>query len=203
MGADARVFEHISMFFGFWTVGLSDRISVRHLESLVPYVGRLDATCIEHILRFCEGHGYRNWATQVLKPECSRRAKAAETREYNRFDWDFHLSKWHFPTNTDLLEGLDCAERAEPRQRPADLWRWSDQFAERGDTPDRLFRLAEQWLRTLPSLERFRMVASLIEQHGTQQHLSILQSCAPVCDTPEGRLILADASYAVRRRSLA
>jgi hypothetical protein len=203
MGADARVFEHVSMFFGFMVSGLSNRISIGQLESLAPYVHRLEAYCIEKILSFCERHGYRDWATKVLQPECSRRAKAAETREYNKFDWDFHLLGWHFPTDADLLDRLDTAAKVEPRQRVAELWRWSEGFAHRGDPPDRPFRLAEHWLQRVPSLERFKIVAGLVEERGTRQHLSILQSCATICGTPEGSLIFADVSYAVRRRSLA
>jgi hypothetical protein len=202
LGMKREIFEHVSFFFGFMNSGLSDGLSVLHLDSLRPFLPCLDSMCIHDMLEFCRRHGYWDWALEVLQPECSRRAKAAETREHNKFDWDPNLSKWYFPTDADLLEALGRAEKADPRQRFADLWRWSHEFLERGDSLTRLFRIAKEWLGVSPSLERYKMVASLIEEHGTRSHLKILQACQPICKSTDGRSTLADVSHAVRRRSL-
>ncbi len=135
MVSDPEIFRHISMLFGFRTYGLSDRLSIRQLESLRPYLDRLDAMCIDEMLRFCRRHGYWSWATEVLQPECSKRAKAAETRECNKFDVNPHLSKRYFPTDADLLEGLESLQKAEYRPITGHLWFWLEQFSERGDSP--------------------------------------------------------------------
>jgi hypothetical protein len=202
LGADAKVFQVISMYFGFMTTGLCDRLSIRHLESLRPYISRLDGMCIGDIVEFCRRHGYWDWAIEVLRPECSRRAKAAQTRERNKFDADPHLSRRHFPTDENLLEGLESLEKNEYQPVTGHVWFWFEQFSERGDSPDRAFQLAERWLQSVPSLERFTIVATLIKLVGTRQHLSILETCVPVCNTREAAPIIADVSYAVRRRSL-
>jgi hypothetical protein len=202
LGVKREIFQHISSFFGFMNSGLSDKLSLPHLESLRPFVSSLDSMCIHDVLEFCRRHGYWGWATEVLQPECSRRAKAAETREHNKFDWDPNLSKWYFPTDADLLEALERAEKADPPQRRADLWRWSQEFLERGDSLTRLSRIAKERLGTSPSLDSYRVVASLIKEHGTRSHIEIIRSCQPICETAEGASALDDVSYAVRRRSL-
>ena len=203
LGADAKVFEVISMYFGFNIAGLSDRLCIRHLESLRPFIDRLDGMCVGNMVEFCRRHGYWDWAIEVLRPECARRAKAAQARECNKFDADPHLSKRHFPTDEDLLENLECLEKARYRPMTGHVFFWFEQFAERGDSPDRAFRLAERWLKSVPSLERFGIVATLIKLGGTRQNLSILETCAPACNTSEAAAIIDDVSYAVRRRSLA
>ena len=70
VAADAKVLELVSMFFGFMTLGLSEKLSARHLESLRPYIRRLDSMCIVDMLEFCQRHGLWDWATEVLRPEC-------------------------------------------------------------------------------------------------------------------------------------
>ena len=203
LGMKAETFQHISHFFGFMTTGLSDRLSVSHLESLKPFLPGLDSSCMRQMLEFCRRHGFWGWASEVLQPECSRRAKAAETRTHNKFDWDPHLSKSFFPTDPDLLGRLDHAETIESSHRSAELWRWSHEFLERGDSHTRLFDIAGGWLGASPSCERYKMVASLIKEHGTRSHLGLLEACRPICETSKGRSTLSDVSYAVRRRSLA
>lgn len=202
LGMKREIFQHVSYFFGFNMAGLSDRLSILHLDSLRPFLTCLDPMCVRDMLEFCRRHGYLGWAIEVLQPECLRRAKAAETRPYNKFDWDFHLSEWFFPTDTDLLERLDHAETVEPPQRRGELWRWSRGFLERGDPLTRLFRIAKAWLNASPSMVRYKMVASLIEENGARSDLEILHACQPICETDEGRSTLADVSYVVRRRSL-
>ncbi|MGO8786319.1 MAG: hypothetical protein ACLQVL_02900 [Terriglobia bacterium] len=196
------VFKHLSYFFGFNMAELSDRLSILHLEAVRPYLTCLDPMCVRDMLEFCRRRGYWGWAIEVLQPECLRRAKSAEKRPYNKFDWDFHLSEWFFPTDTDLLGRLDHAETVEPRHRRGELWRWSHGFLERGDSVSRLFRIAKVWLNASPSIVRYKMVANLIEEQGTRSDLEILHACQPICETDEGRLTLADVSHAVCRRSL-
>jgi hypothetical protein len=202
LGPKREIFEHISSFFGFRTAGLSDRLSLAHLDSLRAFLPYLDSMCIHHMLEFCRRHGYWGWANEVLQPECLRRAKAAETRQNEKTDWDLRMGKLFFPTDTDLLARLDHAETIDPRQRFGELWRWSHEFLERGDSLTRLFHIANAWLTACPSMGRYKIVASLIEEYGTRSHLEILQACGPICETSEGRSTLGDVSYAVRRRSL-
>jgi hypothetical protein len=141
-------------------------------------------------------------AIAVLQPECFRRAQGDEARQPSKNESRLALSKRHFPTDTDLVADLDKAEREGTLNSPGYLWYWLEQFSDRGDSPDRAFQIAEQWLNAVPSLRRLRIVATLMYEGGRRQHLSILENCVPLGDTPEAWTILTDASYAVRRRSL-
>jgi hypothetical protein len=201
VAADARVFERVSMFFGFMTLGLSEKLSARHLESLRPYIRRLGSMCIVDMLNFCKRHGLWDWATEVLRPECYRRAEASKTREYNKLDHDRSLGRRYFPTDEELLESLDSAQKDETRRSHGHLWFWLEEFSRRGDSPERAFQLAERWLTAAPTIERYKIVATLMYHAGSRQRLSILETSKPVCETAEGAAILADVTYAVRRRS--
>lgn len=202
IGPDLNLLADVSHLFGFMTLGLSDRLAIRHMESLRPFLGMLSGYCIFEMLRFCARHGHWDWATKVLKPECIRRSKAAEGHEKSKFDWDPDLRELYFPTDAELLGRLDNAEMAEPKQRAADLWRWAFGFSERGDNLSHLFKLAERWLKTAPSVVRLKMVAYLIREHGTRKHLAILETHKAPGNELDCRSVLNDVTYAVCRQSL-
>jgi hypothetical protein len=100
------------MFFGFFTQGLSDRLSSVHLETLRPYLKQLDIHTIMDMAEFCVSYEYREWAHRYLHPEFNRRRAELEPQSKDR-DFIESMARHHFPTDTDLLKELDWIEQQQ------------------------------------------------------------------------------------------
>lgn len=200
LGKDRTIFQYISFFFGFTTSELSDRLTIEQLESLQPWIECLDGICIAQMCQFCRTHGYWDWALRFLRQEFFRRCE--EARQQGKEDRPFISGslKEYFPTDQDLLSDLDQLERNPPSN--SDLWFWSERFITRGDPPERMFQILEDWVKNAPSIHRYRIASSLVRDRGSRSHLRMLQSCTDLYENAEGQALFADAQYAVSRRSL-
>jgi hypothetical protein len=202
LSPEADPFRHVDSFFGFFTQGLSDRLTVRHLETLLPYLERLESHCLQDMLRFCRRFDHWDWAVRHLEPECRRRANTVSSDQSGLADRSFVSCFLDFPTDNYLLSELDKIEQIDRRHWDGHLWFWWEQFEERGDPPECPRRLLERWLTQSPCPERFVAVAVAIRQRGTRRDLEWLRAHALDLSLRAVGEALADAEFAVMRRSL-
>jgi hypothetical protein len=195
-------FEHLGMFFGFFTLGLSDRLSLAHLETLQPYLKQLDIHTMMDMVEFCVRHGYREWADRYLRPELDRLRAELEPQSKDR-DFIESRVRHHFPTDTDLLKELDWIEQQQhPEGHIRYIGQWCKEFEARQDDPSRWRRLLDRWLAQSPSVARLKIVGNAILRNGDRQDLQLLTKYH--IEGPQERLqrLQADVRFAVMRRSL-
>lgn len=200
--AEQDPFGHISSFFGFFTHGLMDRLTIRHLETLRPYLDRIGDFCISDMIEFCHRFDHWDWALRNLQPVCRKRNQAITSDPDGDSPYIVRITKHWFASDQELLSDLDVLEREDPCTCSARLWEWWQRFVERGDSGRRASRLLEQWLETSPSLARFTIVALAFRDHGNRQDLAVLQNCKIDPRPDEFENTLADVEFAVMRRSL-
>jgi hypothetical protein len=190
------------MFFGFFTQGLSDRLSSVHLETLRPYLKQLDIHTMMHMVEFCGGHGYREWANRYLRPEFDRR-RAELVGQSNDRDFLESMASHHFRTDTDLLEKLDWIEQQQhPEGHIGHIGQWCKEFEQRQDDPSRWRCLLEQWLAQSPSMARLKIVGHAILQKGNRQDLRLLSKYPIEGPQEQVQRLRANVRFAVMRRSL-
>lgn len=199
--SNADSFEHLDSFFGFFTTGLMDRVEYRHLEVLLPYLGRLSDHTLSAMAEFCERRGHREWGRAYLKPEFDRRRAqlpkvAKENQEYIE-----RLGSRHFPSDNDLLEGLDWIEQ-QGNSYYGLLYHWSEEFERRQDDHVRWRRILDQWLSRNLTAERFRLFAEAILQRGTRSDIDLLYKHVIPGDPNEIEQLRANAKFGIMRRSL-
>ncbi len=194
----ADAFKHIGMFFGFFTYGLIDRLRQQHLDVLLPYIDQLDNSTLSSIAEFCDRHDYRDWAKIHLQPEFEhRRAMLPKTTKDKQERVGSHL----FPSDTDLLDDLNWIEQ-QGQNYSGHLWHWCEGFERRHDDRSRWRRLLEEWLILSPNIERFRLFTEAILEHGSREDLQLLAKHTITGDGEEIIRIVANAKFAVMRRSL-
>jgi len=201
-GPGGEPFKYVSSFFGFLTRGLMDRLTGRHLETLRPYLHRLDDHCISRIIEFCHRYDHWDWALQHLRPECRRRAQTTKPAPGGGLNYIVQITRDWFPSDEELLGDLDEIEKEYSRDHGGRVWYWWKRFIERRDSSRRPPQLLEQWFGRLPSLARFKVVALALRDRGTRQDLAMLRNCNMDPKPQEVEPILADVEFAVMRRSL-
>jgi hypothetical protein len=192
----------VESFFGFFTQELMDRLTVRHLETLRPYLNRLDDSSIHDMVEFCRRYDHWDWALQHLRPECRRRAQTAKPCPGGRLPYIVPITRQWFPSDEELLADLDEIETGDSRRHGRRVWFWWKRFIERGDSSSRAPQLLDQWLRQSLSLARFKIVARALRDRGTRQDLAILRNFTLGPKPTEAEPIFADLEFAVMRRSL-
>jgi hypothetical protein len=202
VAAEQEPFRHIDSFFGFKTLGLSERLRLEHLESLRPYLDRLDPLCIWEMVEFCSEHNYWTWAIEHLRPECLRRLEFENVQETDGSRHVIRAQRHWFPSDQDLLSELDDFERMEQRRLAGGVWFWLDRLTQRRVSSERWLALLEQWLMSSLTKERFQIAATMIRQKGLRTAFRVLRSCSDKGMIPEFDRVLADTEYTVRRRSL-
>ena len=194
---DARSkFRDIGDYFGFNYHGYSDRITIRHLEVLRPFVNLLDDHDLAHISEFCCATGYRDWAQENLLTVCRLRMSESSNSVLS------HRVRRLFPTDEELVSDLDQIVSGNQRQIRYSVERWADGFAERSDDPERMVRMLIDWLGSAPPVVKFRVAALAIRHQGSRLTLGVLSRFTASPQWPEMEEYFRDAEYCVMRRSL-
>jgi len=202
IGLGGEPLPHIGSFFGFFTRGLQDQLTVRHLETLRPYLSRLDDFCLTEMVEFCRRYDHWDWALQHLRPECRRRVQTIKPDLVGNPPYIARITVRWFPSDEELLANLDEIEKGDPRHYGGYIWAWWGHFIERRDSPTRPSRLLEQWLQRSPSFTRFKVVARALRDRGTRQDLAMLRNCNLDPKPTEAQAILDNVEFVVMRRSL-
>jgi len=194
-------FEHIDNFFGFFTTNLMDRLAISHLEVLLPFLGRLSDHALVDMAAFCDGRGHRDWGRLYLKPEFdSRRARLPHAIK-EQPEYIERLGRRYFPSDDDLLEELDWVEQ-QGEHYQGHLYHWSEEFERRQDEHTRWQRILTKWFSHKTTIDRFRIVANAILEHGTRTDIYLLNAYVISGGPSEIDQLRANASFGVRRRSL-
>src|SRR5262249_5579921 len=142
------------------------------------------------------------WARWNLEPEMRRRATVAKPDARGKLPSIVSLTRRWFPTEEELLLELDRLEEVDRRHRGVAFARWWDTFAERSCTEDDAFRVLCAWVAKNPSSSRFVDAVGLIGDRGKRRSLAELLRLKPAGDDLEVIRAVADAEFAVRRRTL-
>jgi hypothetical protein len=167
-----------------------------------PYLKQLDIHTITDMVEFCVRHGYHEWANRYLHPEFDRRRAELEQQSKDR-DFLESMARYHFPTDTDLLDKLDWIEQQQhPQGHIGHIGQWCKEFEQRQDDPSRWRCLLEQWLAQSPSMARLRIVGNAILQKGNRQDLQLLRKYHTEGPQEQVERLRANVRFAVMRRSL-
>ncbi len=198
----ADSFKHISSFFGFQESGLSDRITIRHLETLLPYLSQLDDIAIGSIAVHCRRFGQWDWAVQYIQPELRRRAQTAPRKLDDHPPYVVRMALHLFPTDEELVAELDRIEQEQQSRHRGSLSVFWENSIERGDDPNRPIKVLEDWVRRSPTSDRVRIAAMAVAGQGKRSDIQIVRRYYDPTTHCELAPCIADMEYAVRRRSL-
>jgi hypothetical protein len=194
-----NVFEHIGLFFGFNTQGLSDKLSMFHLENLQPFLQKLDDHTVASMIDFCHRHGYRTWAHSCLLPEVNRRSLEIEQDENQEGAYLKNVKRFYFPSDDELMDDLNAMERPQGWMLVAS---WCEKFELRQDDANRWRKILERWLAQSPSIVQLQIAGLIVCELGTRKDLELITRYD--IEGPPGALeqIIAKVTYIVKRRSL-
>ena len=195
-------FEHIDRYFftGFYKMRPDDRLSLRQLEGLAPYVNRLSSQMLGEMLDFCGKRGYFEFARISLLPEGRRRSAQYQSPDQED-GWLYRSLRDWFPTQQELIEELTRFAGTDQFQRGFQVERMVERFLKTDQPLEGLFETLENWLAGSPTETHFGVSATVVRYWGKRRHLSILENC-PYAESERGRELLADSRYDVYRRSL-
>jgi hypothetical protein len=201
--SDKNLLKYVDDFFGFMSLGLSNRLSVKNLESLRPHLSLLDPMAVADLINFCGKHGYLQWAQTYLLPECERRRNEQSAVDSGReiAIIEHSVVRW-MPSKSQLFARLDDFQTKELATAIFLLQHLSEDFSARGATLESLCAVALAWFSTNPSGRRLNLYASVIQYWGTRPNLVPLraayQSMGDTLISPTYR----DVQFTVERRSL-
>lgn len=193
-----NVFEHIGLFFGFNTQGLSDKLSMFHLENLQPFLQKLDDHTVASMIDFCHRHGYRAWAHSRLLPEVNRRSLEIERDENRGSAYLQNVKRFYFPSDDELMDDLNAMERPQGWMLVAS---WCEKFELRQDDANRWRKILERWLAQSPSVRRLQIAGSIICELGIRKDLELLTKYDIEGRSGVSEQLIADVTYIVKRRS--
>jgi hypothetical protein len=193
-------FKNLSAFFGFYTLNMRDRISQQHLDTLLPYLNKIDECTLSSMAKHCQQYDMQTWAVRHLKPEFERRAKQLSINVVSPAKNQMQTCPY-FPSDSNLLDVLNKIEERH-QDHQGSIYHWSKRFDERHDPHDRWYHILDTWLGAKPSERRFRIVASAVLYHGTRSDLSLLSKYLIEADMAVIERIRSNAVFGVMRRTL-
>ncbi len=194
---DTEPLKHISHFFGFGYQGLSDHLSMVHLEAVKPYLQKVDDHSIGSMTEFCARHGYRDWGEWHLLAEIERRLKTANGQEKRDRSFLNTVRRRLFPSDMELLQDLD-----DIQQRGHPEWIWCEEFQRRHDNPNRWRDILDQWLAQSPVVDRHKIAGRIINQIGGRQDIQLLTKYSVGSEQKERDRLVANVEFSVKRKSL-
>lgn len=195
-------FDHIDRYFftGFYKISPDDRLSLRQVEGLVPYINRLSARMLGELLDFCGKRGYFDFLRNYLLSTCRSRLINSEASDIEEGWLRRSLRDWA-PTCQELADELNHIVAMEERHWGIQIELMLERFL-RADQPlEVLFESLEAWLTEMPDHNRFRVSALVVKYWGKRGDLRILESSSFALEASAQQL-LADCRYDVFRRSL-
>jgi hypothetical protein len=199
---DADPFEHIGSFFGFKTVGLHDRLRIKHLESLKPYLAEIWPFTIYEMAEWCHRNGFRAWAIQNLEPVCRLRLKEPPKSEDRNASIIQQMRMRWFPMEADVFARFSAAEGWEMANRFFHLERLFDEFVDLGEAPSRFFQLLETWVNFAPSGQRRDVALAALQMRGNRSDLERLRTSFEASNLQFQDEFFENVRYIVYRRTL-
>ncbi len=178
-----KLFEHISIHFGFMDSERHKYLTKQHVYNLLPYLNYLCELDLCDIVGVCWRLDMYEWSEKHLKNKLSEKDR-----------------KYYYPSDEDLFENLDkfvLDRRGE--------WRveyWVEEFERRGDSKERALDVVDRWLESHPTIEHFKIAAACIQAIGTRKDLSRLNKYTIEGPSDEITHIITNTQFSVKRRSL-
>ena len=173
--------KHVTMHFGYKTIGHPGIQRIAQIESLLPYLGQLSEMDIGTLFEACNDHGWFEF----------RRAHLDARMRTGK------LSKRFID---------DAAAVAQLQEEYTRGWvhsmdHWVDGFMKTGVDLEHVMSVLGTWLMSKKDIKALQMVAAAIIYAGHRRHIILLtsQSIEPA---EAASVIVTNASYWVRRRSL-
>jgi hypothetical protein len=195
-------FEHVGWFFGFNTSGLQDRLRLQHLESLKPYLVRVDAMTIREMAEWCFRNGFRSWAIENVKPVCAERLREPTKDDERNSSIIAHTRVRWFPTEEDLFAQFSAGEGLEGPQRLFHFERLFDHCIDAGETPSHFFGLLEVWVARAPSESRRATALAALQMRGGRADLERLRACFAKSNLHAHDDLIDQVTYLIRQRTL-
>ena len=177
------LFEHMGSQFGFMNSKRQKYVQQRHLESLLPYFGRMTEFQIWECVEVCQRLGIPEWSKCHLSKLLSEQ----------------HRKRYH-PSDEDLLQDLN--EFISNKHGIYRLTHWLEEFDSRHEPKNRIIDLLNRWFPDHQTIQGLRIVASCLEHVGTREDLAILDKYNIDNQSEEKKKIKASAEFSVYRRSL-
>jgi len=197
-----EAFKHIGSFFGFKTVGLHDKLRIRHLESLRPYLDEIDPMTIFEVAEWCFRNGFRSWAVTNVKPVCVKRLLDAKHDDDRDFAATMRTRARWFPTDEDLLLRFSAAEATEDTSRLFHFEHLFDEWIDAGEMPARFFGILETWVTSAPSESRRATALAALQIRGGRADLDKLSACFAESGLQTADRHVDRVRYLILRRTL-
>jgi hypothetical protein len=200
---DRNVLEYVDSFFGFMALGLSDRLSLKHLESLRPYLSLLDPMAVADLINFCGKHGYLQWAQTYLRPEYERRRNEFSTVEDGKelAIIEHSVARW-MPAKSQIFARLNDFETKELSTAVFFLQYLSEEFSSRGSSLESFCAITREWFDANPSARRLALYGSVIQYWGTRADLLPLRAAYESLSDAPISPSYQDVKFTVERRTL-
>jgi hypothetical protein len=199
---DSEMFRHVGSFFGFGTFGLQDKLRIEHLESLRPYLARIDAITILEVTEWCFRKGFRSWAIKNLKPVCTERLGGPKQNGASDSAMITHTAARWFPTDEDLFRQFGAGEGLDGPRRLFHFERLFDEFIDAGETPSHFFELLEAWVARAPSESRRVTALAALQMRGGRADLEKLAACFAKSNLQTEDKSIEQVIYLIKRRTL-
>jgi hypothetical protein len=199
-GADDP-FDRIDRYFftGFNRISPDDRLLLRQVEGLAPYVDRLSPQVLGELLDFCGKRGYLEFARTHLVSEC--RSRLVDPQASDVEGWLRRSLRDWAPIRQELAEELSRIVAMEERHWGIQVELMLEQFLKADQPLDAFFETLEAWLAETPEKDQFQISALIVRYWGKRGNLRMLESFSFAHEAAAQHL-LADSRYDVFKRSL-
>lgn len=187
--------EHMEMTFGFRTTGLQDRLTEKHINAVLRFLGHIPDMALMDLAVWLKVHGREDILNNQVLGEIWRRVEAQRSEGDNSYV--VRLQLVHFPTDDDLLDALEGGESDD-----GVIWRWCHHATKRSDPPERLRSVIEKWVSSDPTPERVAAVAKIVRKIGVRQDACDLSKYQSRFGNETTELRVSGAIFAVRYRTL-
>ena len=175
------IFKHLAMRFGFKTKGRTGIIRIAQIQALLPYLDHLTDSDISYLWETCNGHGWFEFRRQHF----DSRLKSSSYK-------NIYMDENRVMTKLDDMLAEEHAFWAK---------NWAEELLEIGLSIDHVMKVIEKWLGRQTDSRALKMAADIIVHAGQRHHLSILSN-HNVEATDQTTAIIANACFALKRRSL-
>ncbi len=176
----AKLMEHLSQHFGIRVKGHQGITRETQVLALAPYIHLLSSLDLDDLWEACNDHGWFDIRRELL----DSRLKPPFLKFW--FNRDQAVSEFDKMTAKNSLIWNDLR---------------IDQFLKTGVLWTEVIATMTAWLDQRRSLEALQVVVAAVAHRGTREDLSAMRTYEGMPET-EARQLIADAQFAVKRRSI-
>lgn len=176
-----EILKHISMHFGIMMSFHPGVSHIKQIESLIPYLDHISDSDIHSLWDLCNEHGWFDFRRTHLDGRLQGQWRMATLLDESNFfaKLDEHCTK-------SQIHWIDY---------------WIDRYLKQGEQFDRILHLLCKWFSGHRTINALELVAAAIIHAGRRSDLDLIciDGIEPI---QQFEAIIADAHFAVRRRSL-